>query len=57
MPSSNLASISALRFWKIRMGLGIIGFFVLVAIFAPLIVRQDPQAFSSDAFDHHHWRT
>ncbi len=47
----NLASISVLRFWKIRLGLGIIGCFVLVAIFAPLIAHQDPQAFSSDALD------
>ncbi len=48
---SDIASIPALRFWKIRLGLGIIGFFVLVAIFAPLIAHQDPQAFSSDALD------
>ena len=48
---SSLANISALRFWKIRLGLGIIGFFVLVAIFAPLIAHQDPQAFSSAALE------
>jgi|SRR5579859_5962460 len=46
---SKLSSISALRPWKIRLGLGIIGFFVLVAIFGPLIARQDPQALSYDA--------
>src|ERR1051326_2134107 len=48
---SSLASVSALRFWKIRLGLGIIGFFVLIAVFAPLIARQDPQAFSSAALE------
>jgi len=48
---SSLASISALRFWKIRLGLGIVGFFVLVAVFAPLIAHQDPQAFSSAALE------
>lgn len=48
---SSLASIPALRFWKIRLGLGIIGFFVLVAIFAPLIAHQDPQAFSDAALE------
>jgi peptide/nickel transport system permease protein len=48
---SRLASLSVLRFWKIRVGLGIVGFFVLVAIFAPLLAHQDPQAFSSDALD------
>lgn len=46
---SRLNSISALRPWKIRVGLGIIGFFVLVAILAPLIAHQDPEAFSNDA--------
>src|SRR5689334_5186672 len=43
-------SISYLRPWKIRLGLGIIGFFVLMAIFAPLIARQDPQAFGRGVF-------
>ena len=46
---SSIANIQALRFWKIRLGLGIIGLFVLVAIFAPLIAHQDPEAFSYDA--------
>jgi peptide/nickel transport system permease protein len=46
---SRLARVNALRSWKIRLGLGIMGFFVLVAIFAPLIAHQDPQAFSYDA--------
>ncbi len=41
-----LNRIEALRSWKILLGLGIIGFFVLVAIFAPLIAHQDPQAFN-----------
>ncbi len=43
-----LDRISALRSSKIRLGLGIIGFFVFLAIFGPLFVRTDPQAFSSD---------
>ena len=43
-----LGSISALRSVKIRIGLSIIGFFVLLAIFGPLLIHYDPQAFSSD---------
>lgn len=43
-----LGSISALRSIKIRLGLGIIGFFVLLAIFGPLLTHYDPQAFSAD---------
>ena len=43
-----LGSIAALRSIKIRIGLGIIGFFVLLAIFGPVLVHRDPQAFSSD---------
>jgi peptide/nickel transport system permease protein len=43
-----LGSITALHSIKIRIGLGIIGFFVLLAIFGPLLVHSDPQAFSSD---------
>jgi peptide/nickel transport system permease protein len=42
---SQLNQVSFLRPWKIRVGIGIIGFFVLIAIFAPLIAHQDPQAF------------
>lgn len=44
---SALNNISYLRPWKIRLGLGIIGFFVLIAVFAPLIAHQDPQAFDT----------
>lgn len=43
-----LGRISALRSIKIRIGLSIIGFFVLLAIFGPLLVHRDPQAFSPD---------
>jgi peptide/nickel transport system permease protein len=43
-----LGSISALRSIKIRLGLSIIGFFVLLAIFGPLLIHYDPQAFSPD---------
>lgn len=46
---SRLNSIAALRSWKIRLGLGILGFFVLLAIFAPLIAQQNPQSFSPDS--------
>ncbi len=43
-----LANTSALRSWKIRFGLGIIGFFALVAVFGPLLLHTDPEAFSAD---------
>src|SRR6266487_3819318 len=33
---------------KVAFGLGIVGFFVLVAILGPVIIRQSPTAFSSD---------
>src|SRR5207253_2648288 len=33
---------------KVAFGLGIVGFFVLVAILGPIIIRQSPTAFSSD---------
>jgi peptide/nickel transport system permease protein len=46
---SRLNSITALRSWKIRLGLSILGFFVLLAIFAPLIAWQNPQTFSNDS--------
>jgi peptide/nickel transport system permease protein len=47
---NTMNNISILRPWKIRLGLGILGFFVLVAIFAPLIAHQDPQAFDRNIF-------
>jgi peptide/nickel transport system permease protein len=37
-----------LRGTAIRIGLGIVGFFVLVAVFGPLIIRQDPMDFTHD---------
>jgi peptide/nickel transport system permease protein len=33
---------------KVSIGLGIVGFFVLLAVFGPLLVHQDPSAFSTD---------
>lgn len=33
---------------KVAFGLGIVGFFVLVAIFGPIILTRDPNAFSPD---------
>src|SRR6185437_1933487 len=41
-------NLSLFRSVKIRIGLGMLGFFVLLAIFGPLLVHQDPQAFSTD---------
>ena len=46
---SRLNNIAALRSWKIRLGAGILGFFVLVAIFGPLIFTQNPRAYSNDS--------
>jgi peptide/nickel transport system permease protein len=46
---SRLNNITALRSWKIRLGLSILGFFILLAIFAPLIATQNPQTFSNDS--------
>lgn len=39
---------SFLRSTPIRIGLGIVGFFVLAAIFAPVLFHGDPEAFSAD---------
>jgi peptide/nickel transport system permease protein len=47
LPQS-MRNLSIFRSFKIRLGLAIIGFFVFLAIFGPLIVRQDPQAFGPD---------
>jgi peptide/nickel transport system permease protein len=33
---------------KVAFGLGIVGFFVLVAILGPIVIQHDPNAFSSD---------
>src|SRR5258708_34212815 len=33
---------------KVAFGLGIVGFFFLVAILGPLVIHHDPNAFSSD---------
>ena len=46
---SRLNNLTALRSWKIRLGMSILGFFVLIAIFAPLIAWQNPQSFSHDS--------
>ncbi len=47
---SRLASSAALRSWKIRFGLTIVGFFFLLAVFGPYLVRQAPLALSPDQF-------
>jgi peptide/nickel transport system permease protein len=41
-------NLTFLHSFKIRLGLGILGFFLLLALFGPVIIRQDPQAFSAD---------
>jgi peptide/nickel transport system permease protein len=41
-------SSSALRATSIRVGLGIVGFFVLLAFVGPVIFQQDPMAFGPD---------
>ncbi|HEY7125938.1 MAG TPA: ABC transporter permease [Ktedonobacterales bacterium] len=46
---SRLNNIAALRSWKIRLGMGILLFFALVAIFGPLIFTQNPHAYSNDS--------
>jgi hypothetical protein len=33
---------------KMRIGLGIVGFFVLVALLGPLVIHGDPTTFSAD---------
>ncbi|MCG5218495.1 ABC transporter permease [Streptosporangium sp. KLBMP 9127] len=37
-----------MRSWKIRLGMAILGFFTLMAIFGPLLVSGDPSATSDD---------
>src|ERR1051326_3257359 len=48
LKATRRANLSIFRSVKIRIGLGILGFFVLLAIFGPLFVHQDPQAFGPD---------
>jgi peptide/nickel transport system permease protein len=45
----------SLRPARIRLGLGIVGFFVAVALLAPLVMRQDPMAFSPDQLQAPSW--
>jgi peptide/nickel transport system permease protein len=49
---------TATRNRKVAFGLGVIGVFVLVAIFGPMFIHTDPNAFSSDVLSPpsaHHW--
>jgi peptide/nickel transport system permease protein len=46
--TKRLTGSSALRSWRIRLGLGIIGFFLLLAIFGPMLITQDPMKISAD---------
>src|SRR5215475_12953222 len=48
---SRLNNIAALRSWKIRLGMGILLFFVLLAIFGPLIWTQNPHAYSNASLE------
>src|SRR5262249_11470575 len=41
-------NLSIFRSVKIRIGLGILGFFLFLALCGPLLVHQDPQAFGPD---------
>ena len=47
-PAKWLVAQPALRPAKMRFGLGIVGFFFLVALAGPLLVHGDPLAFSAD---------
>jgi peptide/nickel transport system permease protein len=46
-----LAQSPALRSRKIRVGLTIVGFFLLLALFGPLLARYNPLAISPNQFD------
>lgn len=46
---SGLRAATFFRSFKMRLGLGIFVFFVLMAAFGPLIVRTDPQAMGPDS--------
>ncbi len=48
---SRLKASSALRSRKIQVGLTIVGFFLLLALFGPLLIHQNPLAISSNQFD------
>jgi peptide/nickel transport system permease protein len=50
-----LAGHSVLQSAKMRVGLGIVGFFVLIAIVGPLLIRTDPTAFSADQLQPPSW--
>jgi peptide/nickel transport system permease protein len=44
-----------LRSARMRLGLGIVGFFVAVALLAPLLIHRDPAAFSLDQLQPPSW--
>ena len=50
-----LAAQPSLQSAKMRIGLGIVGFFVLVAVAGPLLVHTDPTAFSADQLQAPSW--
>jgi peptide/nickel transport system permease protein len=45
----------SLQSLKMRIGLGIVGFFVVVALVAPLLIHRDPTAFSADQLQPPSW--
>lgn len=52
---TSLAAQPSLQSAKMRIGLGIVGFFILLAIVAPLLIHTDPTAFSADQLQSPSW--
>lgn len=50
-----VASQRSLQSAKLRIGLGIVGFFVLVAVAGPLVLHTDPTAFTADQLQPPSW--
>jgi peptide/nickel transport system permease protein len=50
-----VAEYPLLRSTRMRLGLGIVGFFVVVALLAPLLIHGDPAAFSLDQLQPPSW--
>src|SRR5262245_57964937 len=54
--SRTLYRVPALQSTTLRVGLGIVLFFVAVALVAPLLIHQNPTAFSTDQLQPPSWR-
>jgi peptide/nickel transport system permease protein len=50
-----VAGLPSLQSAKMRVGLGIVGFFVLMAVAGPLLVHTDPTAFTADQLQPPSW--